>query len=26
LPFVNINSVRRQFHSLAVAALHNQSN
>jgi CubicO group peptidase (beta-lactamase class C family) len=25
LPFVNINSVRRQFHSLAVAALNNQS-
>jgi CubicO group peptidase (beta-lactamase class C family) len=26
LPFVNINSVRRRFHSLAVAALDNQSN
>jgi CubicO group peptidase (beta-lactamase class C family) len=26
LPFVNINSVRRRFHSLGVAALHNQSN
>lgn len=25
LPFVNINSVRRRFHSLAAAALHNQS-
>jgi CubicO group peptidase (beta-lactamase class C family) len=25
LPFVNINSVRRQFHSLGVAALNNQS-